>query len=611
MVNGVRYTKRDRKGLLALVGTSNEGLLASSCTSGVTDMSAVFSGASSFNGNISSWDTGSVTTISSMFQGAHTFNQDISKWNTAAVTNMGNMFHYAISFNNGGAALNWANTAAVKDMQIMFLHAKSFNQDVSEWNTESVTDMGGMFYGATSFNQDISNWNTAAVTKMWGMFHLAIAFNQDISKWNTGAVTHMNRMFYKAYLFNQDIGQWNTAAVTDMEGMFRFANTLGGRDLSRWDVGRVTSCAGFDWNSNQSSALRPNFTSCYVSPVRFYLDTNGVTVLCPDAHLGDVGVVNGVTYTKRNEAELRAFVGTSNEGLLASSCTSGVTNMRALFQDRSSFNVDISTWDTSSVTDMGGMFLRANSFNQDISKWNTAAVTKMGGMFYLAKSFNQDISNWNTAAVTDMGNMFHLAIAFNQDISKWNTGAVTHMNRMFYQAYRLQPGYQPVEHGCGDDYGGNVPICLQPSPARILAAGTWDGSRVAQVLTGIPTSRRPYDPTSPVAPYLVSTWIPTESRFSAPVPRLGDAGVVNGVWYTRRDEAELRGLVGTSSINEGLLASSCTSGVTNMRALFQDRGGFNVDISTWDTSSVTDMGGMFLIARIPSTRTSASGTRPR
>ena len=126
--------------------------------------------------------------------------------------------------------------------------------------------------------------------------------------------------------------------------------------------------------------------------------------------VGDVGVVNGVTYTKRNEAELRAFVGTSNEGLLASSCTSGVTNMRALFQDRSSFNVDISTWDTSSVTDMAGMFWDANSFNQDISKWNTAAVTKMGAMFYLAKSFNQDISNWNTAAVTDMGNMFHLAM---------------------------------------------------------------------------------------------------------------------------------------------------------------------------------------------------------
>ena len=255
MVNGVTYTKRNEAELRALVGTSNEGLLASSCTSGVTNMRALFQDRSSFNVDISTWDTSSVT-----------------------------------------------------DMAGMFWDATSFNQDISKWNTAAVTKMGAMFYIAESFNQDISNWNTAAVTDMGNMFYKAYVFNQDISKWNTGAVTHMNRMFYQANRFNQDIGQWNTAAVTIMEEMFRFAGSLTGKDLSRWDVGRVTRCKDFDLNSNQSSALRPNFTSCSVSG--FYLDTNGVTVHCLGAAVGDTGVVNGVRYTRRNEAELRGLVGT-------------------------------------------------------------------------------------------------------------------------------------------------------------------------------------------------------------------------------------------------------------------------------------------------------------
>ena len=37
--------------------------------------------------------------------------------------------------------------------------------------------------------------------------------------------------------------------------------------------------------------------------------------------------------------------------------------------------------DTSSVENMGQMFDNATSFNQDISSWNVSAVTNMGQMF--------------------------------------------------------------------------------------------------------------------------------------------------------------------------------------------------------------------------------------
>ena len=70
------------------------------------------------------------------------------------------------------------------------------------------------------------------------------------------------------------------------------------------------------------------------------------------------------------------------------------------------------------------MFNGATSFNQDVSKWNTAAVTSMASMFESATSFNQDIGKWNTAAVTSMANTFNGATSFNRDLSSWNVDKV-------------------------------------------------------------------------------------------------------------------------------------------------------------------------------------------
>ena len=85
--------------------------------------------------------------------------------------------------------------------------------------------------------------------------------------------------------------------------------------------------------------------------------------MCPNASVGDSGVVNGISYTKRNEDELRSLVNSSNWSPIENSCTSSVTDMSEMFNAADSFNGDIGGWDTSSVTDMSAMFHAAISFN--------------------------------------------------------------------------------------------------------------------------------------------------------------------------------------------------------------------------------------------------------
>ena len=85
---------------------------------------------------------------------------------------------------------------------------------------------------------------------------------------------------------------------------------------------------------------------------QFWLMENGITIDCANASIGDKGFIKGVQYTKRTASQI-----TSENASL--SCTSGITDMSELFQDKASFNGDISHWDVSSVSSMENMFFGA------------------------------------------------------------------------------------------------------------------------------------------------------------------------------------------------------------------------------------------------------------
>ncbi len=162
------------------------------------------------------------------------------------------------------------------------------------------------------------------------------------------------------------------------------------------------------------------------SPIAFFAD-NGVTIMCPYADVGDIGVVNGVEYEVVDRELLIQRIEEGKGSLNRKVCVSLISDMSRLFNGLQ-FNQDIGNWDVSSVTDMSIMFDNT-PFNQDISKWNVSNVRNMSFMFYQS-DFNQDIGDWDVSSVEYMDGMFTRSL-FNQDIGNWDVSSVTGMSNLF------------------------------------------------------------------------------------------------------------------------------------------------------------------------------------
>ncbi len=356
----------------------------------------------------------------------------------------------------------------------------------------------------------------------------------------------------------------------------------------------------------------------------FYLASNNVTIMCPDAEAGDTGEVEGVTYTKHSVDQI-------TESNASSTCTSGITNMSSLFEASGTFNGDISHWDVSSVTNMSSMFREASSFNQDIGSWNVSSVKYMSAMFRDATSFNQYIGSWDVSSVTSMPVMFKNASSFNQDIGSWNVSGVTMMASMFEGASifnqnignwdvsnvtNMSSMFSSAESFNQDISGWDVSSVMYMGSMFNNAdsfdqdIGIWDVSSVTNMsvmfkdadsfnsdISGWNVSN---------VTYMNSMFAFTQS-FNQDISGWNVSSVTNmqhmfhnaiafdqnlNSWNVSSVTDMSYMFNGTTSFNQDI-SSWDVSSVTNMLSAFKDATSFNQDIGSWNVSSVTEMGQMF------------------
>ena len=331
----------------------------------------------------------------------------------------------------------------------------------------------------------------------------------------------------------------------------------------------------------------------------FYLASNGVTVKCEAANIGDTGTVKGITYTKREKSQITI----SNA---SSTCTSGITDMSDMFFLENFFNGDISSWDVSSVTNMRFMFRAASSFNSDISRWDVSNVVNMEAMFAGASSFDGGLSNWDVSNVVNMASMFSGASSFFGGIDNWDVSSATNMDSMFSSATSFN----------GDISNWDVSSVTEMRDMFSNASAfngnlnNWDVSSVLN-MTGMFQFATSFN--GDISSWDVSSVIQMNSMFAFAASFNGDLSnwdvssvVVMGGMF--QEATSFNGDLtnwNLSSVNDiefmffnassfnGDITSWDVSALTSLTAMFSGATSFNRDISSWDVSSVTGMTAMF------------------
>ena len=244
--------------------------------------------------------------------------------------------------------------------------------------------------------------------------------------------------------------------------------------------------------------------------------------------------------------------------------TGSLTDARGLFYHCTGLKtLDVSGWNTGKVTSFENIFTYCTSLTKlDVSGWNTGKVTSMNGMFGKdGKLTSLDVSRWDTSNVQDMNGMFRGTGIATLDVSRWNVSHVGNIAEMFHDCVNL--------------------VTLDTSRWRLDSAwGAWSMFYNCVSLTGL----------NGLAEWDTGNATTLTLMFYG-CNRLSTVDITS--WNVRKVTTTEGMLQGTPITSLDLSAWN-TDSLTNMQYMFENCTKLtSLNLSGWDTSNVTDMSGLF------------------
>jgi len=410
-------------------------------TLNVTDMSYMFALTNELHGytklkslDLSNWNTKNVIDMSGMFYYTESLKDlNLSDWDTSNVTNMRLMFNRCKSLTS--LDLSSFDTSNVTDMYWMFMWCyKLADLNVSNFDTSNVTNMNGMFGNTSLTNLDVSHFNTSNVTDMGSMFHdCRSLISLDVSTFDTSNVTEMSWMFSGcSSLTSLDLSHFNTSNVIKMLDMFDECSSLTSLDLSNFDTSNVTRVQSLFSNCSSLTDLNiSNWNLLKLQGDIYFSGCTSLTNIIADNLVLPVYYINSSYSNVRfNSAPVLKILSVKNMTV-----PSARTSVSGIFGDCTSLeSIDLSGWNNPKITSLASMFKNCTNLKIiNLTNFDMSNVKNMSNMFSGCSSLTTvDTTLFNTSSVTTMLSMFDGCSALTTlDLSHMDTSKVTTMKNMF------------------------------------------------------------------------------------------------------------------------------------------------------------------------------------
>lgn len=292
------------------------------------------------------------------------------------------------------------------------------------------------FENATSIN--LKNLDTSRDTNMNKMFSYCKGLTKlDVSGLDTSQVTDMDAMFAACInLTNIPVSNFDTSKVKDMHSMFDSCFKLQSLDLSMFDTSNVTDFGYMFSGDKVMSTL--HLTDNFVTEKA--KDISGIFNDCEKLSNLDVSKWNVSNVTSMEKAFANNYLIKSLN--LSNWDTSNCENSQMMFYSDTALTSigNTSNWDVSKVKEAYHMFAECQRLQTlETSNWTFTNLVNGGSMFYNCKALSKvDVSNFDLENCTDIGHMFEFCESLTSlDVSKWNTSNIVYMGYTFKSCYKL------------------------------------------------------------------------------------------------------------------------------------------------------------------------------